>query len=190
MKMCYGQNPPCLKRFENKCSSAKIRVTKVVRLSMQAVEEIILKIPDIYIVYLVRDPRGIWLSRKRTHAKDHPIRPLCEQMLNDHKMYTELNDKFPGVFWKVKYEELAENPIKHASDIYSHVGEALTRKLQNYIKSITHHTDTIKERAQGVDRVDSNQTAHAWMTKLDIDDIQQMTQRCDAYLAADKYNIV
>ena len=193
MENCYGHKanhkPPCIEKFEKKCSSARISATKVVRLSMQAVEEIIFKIPDIFIVYLVRDPRGIWLSRRTTHAKDHPIRPLCEQMFNDHNMYTELNIKFPGVFLKVKYEEFAENPIKHASDIYSHIGEKLTDDLQSYIKSITHNTDTTNERAHGVDRVDSNQTAHAWMTKVDKDSINQMTNDCHAYLDIDKYLI-
>ena len=192
MENCYGRKakhkPSCIEKFEKKCSSARISVTKVVRLSMQAVEEIILNIPDIFIVYLVRDPRGIWLSRTTTPARDHPIRPLCEQMFNDHIMYTELNIKFPGVFWKVKYEEFAENPVKHASDIYSHIGEKLTDDLKSYIKSITHNTDTIQERAQGVNRMDSNQTAHAWMTKLDTDTINQMTRDCHAYI--DKYLIV
>ena len=193
MEKCYGRKtihkPACIEQFENKCSSARIIVTKVVRLSMQAVEEIIFKIPDIFIVYFVRDPRGIWLSRKTTHARDHPIRPLCEQMFNDHNMYTELNRKFPGVFLKVKYEEFAEDPIKHASDIYSHIGEKLTDDLQRYIKSITHNTDSIEESAHDVDRMDSNQTAHAWMTKLDTDTINQMTRNCHAYLEIDKYLI-
>ena len=193
MENCYGrkasQKPPCIEQFENKCSSARISATKVVRLSMQAVEEIILKIPDIFIVYLVRDPRGIWLSRRTTRARDHPIRPLCEQMFNDHNMYTELNRKFPGVFFKVKYEEFAENPIKHASDIYSHIGEKLTDDLQRYIKSITHNTESIKEHSHSVDRMDSSQTAHAWMTKLDTDTINQMTRDCHAYLDIDKYII-
>ena len=194
MENCYGrkakQTASCIKMFENKCSSAKISVLKEVRLSMQAVEEIILKIPDIFIVYQVRDPRGIWLSRRTTHARDHPIRPLCEQMFNDHNMYTELNRKFPGVFLKVKYEEFAEDPIKHASDIYSHIGEKLTDDLQRYIKSITHNTDSIKEYAHNVDRMDSSQTAHAWMTKVDTDTINQMTRDCHAYLDIDKYLIV
>ena len=186
MEKCFGrrmkQKSPCVESFETKCSFANIRVTKVVRLSMQAVEEIILKNPDIFIVYLKRDPRGIWLSRKRTSARDHPIRSLCEQMFDDNKLYIELRIKYPGVFFKIKYEDFAENPIEHASNVYSHIGETLADDLQNYIKSITQNTDTIEEDAQGVQRVDSNQTAHAWMTKLDKKTIKQMTRDCHAYL--------
>ena len=192
MNDCFGENSAihlrCLEAFERKCRSYKIRATKVHRLSMQNIEAIIREMPDIYIVFYIRDPRPIWLSRARI-GWNLPIRSLCDQMLNDYKIYEVLSKKYPGVFIKVKYEDLAESPVTTAEKIYNHFEENLPTLVNVHLTQITHNTTLIEEKPRLIKRIDSNKTAHAWRNFLSEDDLLLSAKSCTKYLLAANYEI-
>ena len=191
MTRCFGTMPSarlrCFEEFETYCRSYKIRATKLIRLSMQNVEDVIKTIPDVYFVFYIRDPRAIWMSRKR-RGRNLPIRSLCEHMLNDYKLYQMLLEKYPEVFIKVKYEELAENPVTTAEKIYNHFGEELPLSVVAHLKAITQSQKNI-EHPMRVHRKDSNSTAHAWRHSISEDDLQLAVKGCSDYLLTASYEI-
>ena len=191
MTRCFGIRSfvslSCFEKFETHCRSYKIRATKLIRLSMQNVEDVIKTIPDIYIVFYIRDPRAIWLSRKKG-GRNLPIGSLCDQMLDDYKLYQILLEKYPGVFIKVKYEELAENPVTTAEKIYNHFGKELPLTVNAHLKDITQSKNNI-EHPMRVHRKDSNSTAHAWRHSISVDDLQLAVKGCSNYLLTAGYEI-
>ena len=189
---CYGKKRldalSCISKFEENCRSYRLTATKVHRLSMQAVEEIILKIPDVYIIFYIRDPRGMWMSRE---DRDHgvPMKALCQQMLNDYNLFVQLDNKFPGVFIKVKYEEYAERPIEVAKSIYEHIQETFTQKLFVYIEKITSTGKVKREDPTNVRRSDSNRTASAWRNTMSDKVLKNANKVCNDFLLRANYPI-
>ena len=192
MNDCFGKpslvHLRCLEEFERRCRSYKIRATKVNRLSMQNIEGIIREMPDIYIVFYIRDPRPTWLSRAKV-SWNLPIRSLCDQMLNDYQIFEVLSKKYPGVFIKVKYEDLAESPVTTAEKIYNHFGEDLPTLVNIHLSQITHNTELTEENWKSIYRIDSNKTAHAWRKFLREDDILLNAKSCRDYLLVANYKI-
>ena len=193
MRNCFGNKLSsqlvCINNFEDTCSSDyKIRATKVHRLSMQAVEDVIRKIPDVYIVFYIRDPRGIWLSRVKA-GRDLPISALCNQMLSDYKIYEQLHNKYPDVFIKVKYEDLAENPVETSQQIYHHFDEKLPQSVKQYMESITHSRHYAKEKPYSIIRLNSNKTANAWRIKMTKTQRLAAEKGCYEYLLRVGYKL-
>ena len=178
---CYNfdfrQIQKCVETFIPSCEFKRIRVTKVNRLSMQAMEQIIRHSPDLFVVFFIRDPRAIWLSRLDRVSMEVPISALCEQIRTDYAIYTDLADKFPGVFIKIKYEELAGDTEKVSRKMYSHFGEEASENILTFINE-----QPVKKRKQERPfetlRSDSNKTAYAWRDKITSEQMKLATKAC------------
>jgi hypothetical protein len=55
----------CLPPLTQVCRRSRIITAKVIRLSMELVEPLLEQLPNLVLVHLVRDPRGIIMSRLR-----------------------------------------------------------------------------------------------------------------------------
>ena len=119
---------PCIESQEQNCKTYRIRAIKVVRMTMQSVEAIMNKIPDLKIIYYVMDPRMIYVSRRDRMV---PIPKLCEQMLADHNKYLELKNQFPNSIHIVDYEDLAMNPEQIVRGLYDFLGEPVSKQLMD-----------------------------------------------------------
>lgn len=56
----------CMPKGGDVCKKAQIQAVEVIRSNMEALEELILNVPDIYVIYYVRDPILIAKSVKNT----------------------------------------------------------------------------------------------------------------------------
>ena len=165
----------CLRNVENQCKRQRLSVTKVHRLSMQSVEAIIQKIPDIYIIYYVRDPRGIFVSRT-LQSPNLPIEALCDQMEKDYHIYKKLKLKYPKSIHMIRYEDLATDQEDTLQDLFSFIEEPITERTRNYLASITNATKD--NSVQGVQREDSVKTSTAWRDKISMDAYETSKKKC------------
>ncbi len=81
-------SPRCLQVLETHCNKAPLRAMKTVRFSLHMASKLLELDPDIKVIYLVRDPRGVLKSRFTNHAAyiQDPrvdIKELCYQMGKD-----------------------------------------------------------------------------------------------------------
>ena len=184
---CYGKyntsaDLQCLHNFEEKCKSYSVHATKVHRLRMDTVEELLLKIPDLYIIYYIRDPRGIYVSRKGLYQLP-PMAKLCEQMQEDFEKYNILKTKFPGVILKVKYEDLAGDPHNTLNTIYKHINAVIPQDVVKFIEEATTGTHAgDKKSAHGVFRENSTRTANAWREKISAKILDEASDVCKKVL--------
>ena len=164
----------CVKKFEKVCNKKRLRATKVHRLSMQSVETLIEKDPEIYIVFYVRDPRGVFVSRETN--KHMPLKALCKQMEKDHQLYTELKLKYPMSLHMMRYEDLAIHQEEALHDLFGFIDEPIPETTRKYLASITNAASD--GGTYGVKRSDSAKTANAWRQKITKDVYAESRAEC------------
>ena len=180
---CYTSSEgssECLRDFGNTCKGKRLSVTKVHRLSMQSVKAIIERIPDVNIVYYVRDPRGIFVSRIKHYPC--PIDALCEQMEKDYQIYTELKLRYPQSLHMMRYEDLATHPEEAVLELFRFIDEPIIDKTLKHMASITNAT--ADDGTQGVKRADSVKTSTAWRDKISTDAYEISKKKCAEILKA------
>lgn len=121
----YQQLKPCVADLERTCRKAKVRAIKEVMVDMRHVHTLLARDPEVKVIHLVRDPRGILLSRKtakrQTIDEDHAIL-LCTRILENLAAERRIQRQFPGSTMLVRYEDLVLHPGHMARAVYRHVG--------------------------------------------------------------------
>ena len=177
---CYTsseRSSTCLRDFENNCNKKRLSVSKVHRLSMQSVEAIIERISDVYIVYYVRDPRGIYNSRPRNAC---PIQSLCKQMKRDYDIFAKLKKTFPKRLQLLRYEDLANHSAESLEQLFSFLDEPIPSKTKLHLSNITHANKN--SGRYGVERTDPSKTASAWREQLNPSVYVKSKTECGALL--------
>lgn len=146
----------CLNQLEANCRTCKLRVTKVLRLSLRFLPLLLKEVPDLKVLFIIRDPRGIINSRIQTNwypiaeddiasVKDN-IESLCFKMKEDIKMIEQLKANFPGRFLDLSLEEIAKEPVKGYEAIFSLSGLKLTQTYLKQIKTLFEEKPTFLSR--------------------------------------------
>lgn len=128
-----------LKRMEIRCRRTKTRVIKTIRLNMTEMTTILDQLPEegrvsrhnLYVVYLVRDPRGV-INSVQSLKEQWPERFLdpkhiCSRLLNDSVTQSNHGDKNLLV---LKYEDIAERPQEELDRISQKFNLSLARTEQ------------------------------------------------------------
>ena len=137
----------CLHVMERFCKVARHRVTKILRLSVDNLENILVRNPNIKVIHLFRDPRAVINSRLTTdwyYLKDNTndtdfkaIRRnadgLCRRMTHDLKTGLKLRSKFPKRFAFLLYEDIYSNLQNKASHLYRYIGMTEPDKNDKYL---------------------------------------------------------
>ena len=165
-----SQVKDCIKQVENQCKQKHITSAKILRTTMQSMEATIRKIPDVYIIYYVRDPRGIYMSRKGLI----PFDALCSQMERNHQIYLKLKDKYPDVIHFMRYEDLAMDTKMTVSKMFTFLNESIPLSVQEEISEQT-NSDTRHGRTY---RNNSTYTAISWRDKISEIDYQTSIHEC------------
>ena len=79
----------CIPFLNRTCSSANVNVVKTVRLSMKQAEALLQEDPEVKVIHLVRDPRGVLRSRQVTRvglSYHETAEQLCAKVVQDIKV--------------------------------------------------------------------------------------------------------
>jgi Sulfotransferase family len=133
--------------FRSMCDVRPLRVAKVVRASMLSMKPLLDWLPDLRIIHLVRDPRPVALSRRDFHGSargqfaestvnltERTIREAfmyCRQVVADVRLRQRLEQEYPGRLYSLTYEQLVDDPIGRAGDIYRFIGETPGRVVMD-----------------------------------------------------------
>lgn len=95
--------------------------------------------PQLRIIHLIRDPRPVALSRRDFHDSargqfaesthnltERTIREAflyCRQVVADVRLRHRLEKEYPDRVYSLTYEQLVNNPVGRAADIYRFIGE-------------------------------------------------------------------
>ncbi|XP_069489051.1 carbohydrate sulfotransferase 5-like [Ambystoma mexicanum] len=197
------------KELEDTCKTYSHVVVKSVRLLDLEVLYPLLNDPllNIKIIHLVRDPRGVLLSREnfeglnrddgtitRTQNKAVDVfkvmQEICAAQVRIYK--TSIQD--PPSFLKdryvmVLYEDLVMDPVGHIKDWYSYVGLQMSPKLESFIYNIT-HGETPKDRRFLPLTGDSVKIAQHWRQQLNFSKVVRLQGICKQEMELFGYRMV
>ena len=121
----------CLGLAEKSCNEANHRVIKSLRMTLDNVTPLLIVNPQIKVVHLFRDPRGIFSSRVG-NEKLHPIdesrmrsavKTTCERHRTDLKASETLREMYPDRFKVIQYEHLYAEPMSRGvKELYEFAG--------------------------------------------------------------------
>ena len=121
----------CINRHAiSSCRNAQHKVAKVLRFTLDNLEEFLEHRPNLKVIHLFRDPRAIINSRISTtwypSSTEKMIldnaRALCKKMAIDYKKGLDLLKKYPNRFRFLYYEDLNDEPLSQVKKLYRYLG--------------------------------------------------------------------
>ncbi|XP_071103319.1 carbohydrate sulfotransferase 1-like [Haliotis cracherodii] len=185
----------CLKPVLSECVKSRVVFAKVIRTKMITMYDLLSKYPELKVIHLLRDPRGLLASQKMVgHLPDGirgSVKATCDKMYTDVKKSVSFKKKFPGRVFTIRYEDIALDPINVSKQVYDFLGIELTSTIQNYILDITANNVT----RCGARCISKNSTyaAFRWREHLSYRDVSVIDHSCSelyrkvGYLAVTKF---
>ena len=150
----------CAKLLQQDCLKASVRSLKEIRLDFRFVVPLLQLDPEIRVIHLVRDPRGLLASTSNVPIVSH----MCDRMLIDIRAYRRTVEKYPRCCIQIRYEDLTSNPKEIASQVYKHLGIDFHKYYRDWQLKINnpYHNDG----AMGTYRQNMSAEAFDWKFKL------------------------
>lgn len=174
----------CLQQLEETCLRTEHRILKTIRISLELVQIMLDLWPNLKIIYLIRDPRGITNSRQHSTSGFKMSRDivshsqaLCSQMFNDSEYARNTSEAFPDRFKIVFYEALAERPFEGAKYVFNFMGSNLTDDILDWVYSSS-HANVTQQQYFGTKRSNSTQSAHKWRNELNLSSVKIIDSAC------------
>lgn len=182
----------CSNYYHTACSQAEVLTLKVIRLAVAQVRGLLQRNPSLKIVHLVRDPRGIILSRKLAYDLPRGIaggaRHLCQQMREDLQAYHNISRDFPQSILQIRYEDMANSPMEMLETLYKYLNKPVPDRTRLKIYRETHATSN--GGTYGTSRKNSTQTANKWQRQLRKYQIDTINRICQDVITNLRYPIL
>ena len=162
--------------LETRCLNTSIRTAKILRLKMPFMEHFIQSFPDMYMIYYVRDPRGISSSRNGAIGPSKPRRwvegvlRMCDEMSTDLAALRSLEVVYPGLFLTVRYEDLVTNTEQVLDVMYKHIRMEPLKEVADWLKESMSSSEN-----KGVQKVNATKVVNSWKTRYKRVDIHYVT---------------
>jgi hypothetical protein len=121
----YQKVQPCLARLQQACNSAKLIAAKEVWTDLRLVRSLLRRNKSYKVIHLIRDPRGMLLSRERADKgminSDHVLE-TCTRLATDIDTYQQMAAEFPNDVIQIRYEDMVQQPEVIAMHVYDFVG--------------------------------------------------------------------
>ena len=163
---------------------------------------------NLKVIFLVRDPRGVYHSRssgtvKTWCKKDECANPKvgCRDLSNDIQAAFDLETRYPGSVRLVRYEDLSMFPEKTSRKMFSFLDLPFTKDISLSIKNhtsteklmVVKHKKTKKLEEQkdiyGTAR-NSSATAFAWRENLSFPEMKKIQEACKEPMEKLGYKLV
>ncbi len=183
------ENPSsrCQTALEEACLQRPFAAVKTVRLGLYMLPSLMDEIPELKVLYYVRDPRAILNSRLRVHENSTYIKRdmaiLCHTVAENHRYYQKLEARHPTRLKLIRYEDLALSPIDTARDIYRFIGSDWDATTEQWLKKIV---NTDKPSRYGTFRIAKN-VVKEWERHLPTAFKRKMEKLCHQALILHKY---
>ena len=172
----------CYSKAEEMCLNSTVRMIKTIRITIKATDYLLNALPNLKIVHLMRDPRGVLSSRKRTgflrNFKPYSLAApgLCDRYMDDMHAFNMLSKKYPNRLKRVLYEEIATDTRRVANELYSFLGLEFPPNMQQWISN--HTLASKKNGSYGTLRTNSSAHADRWRQDLPYSMIKEIDNTC------------
>ena len=164
----------CERYLNNPCQRSKLRVIKSIRLFVAEAVPLVRYDHSMKLIYYIRDPRGILLSRfllSKRPLSDIPLAKveemaafLCSKMRTDLAVAQRLKELRKDQIILIRYEDLAISPVHTVKELYNFLKIELPEEVVSWIKYTTHAQKS--DGSIGTRRSNSTAVATRWKTEL------------------------
>ena len=170
------------------CLRSHVQIMKTTRLGLEHVLKLDLP-PGTKVVYLQRDPRAIYSSRKehswcRVEACMN-ISVLCKEREDDLKMLQNWSN---DPITLVRYEDLALNPLSESKRLLKKLNLNYTEQVESFVES--HVRDDSKSNDLFSTYRNSTAPILKWKSKLRKEEITAIEKSCNYTLKHAGYELV
>lgn len=171
----------CIKSAIDRCQRAPLLALKFIRLRMEEVLPLLPMYPNMKIIHLVRDPRGILNSRLKVGAISRKayqghVNAHCTELNDDLKNSKKILETYKDRLKIVQYEDMAEHPRETARALAEFSGVQFLKPMQDYLQRQTHSSrDSCQYCTQ---RKNSSATAYKWRKQLDPEYATYIFEAC------------
>ena len=143
---CWDGCPDVDLPIAEKVCRAKVPVMKSIRVCDLALVKQSMARLDLRILLLVRDPRGIYNSRRSLmkqltlEERTNNIKWTCRHMVENNAFMMKLPQGLQNKILTIKYEDIAMEPLKHAKQILDFSGLTITNEISDWVKESTSAT--------------------------------------------------
>ena len=182
----------CAEFLQRACDETNIRTVKTIRLRMDTAVKFLKRFQDVKMVWFIRDPRGILLSRMKVNfiseiAHKNPgveAELICKKIMADVRAYdafqksiSDINDRI----LTIRYEDLVSQPKEIVSKVYEFIDQELPKKVLDWLDHSV-NADRDDKGLFGTQRANASATAFKWRNKLSPNNIRFVSQKCQAVL--------
>lgn len=187
----------CLPLFESLCNQSDMTVVKSSRLRGEQVTQLMERHPDLHIIYFVRDPRAMALSREKTGMLSEVSQAsyvneavlICQRMHYDMAHLEVLAQRYRHQVMRLSFEELLQDPQTAANSVYSFLQREMSDKVKGWVKFKM--DQLIEEGPDGVMTL-KNMTgiAFKWRRQMPKPDNDYILRKCAHVLHALNYPLL
>ena len=171
----------CSEKSSSVCSSKGVSIAKAVRARMFHVEGLIQRFPKLRIIHMYRDPRPVVSSRRSygvlsLYGKSdlrNEAELYCRQLNEDIILRRRLEEKYPGQFMEVLFQDLDGHPNYTLHKVFNFVGLPWSSDLDVWLQE---HTEQ-KKKGIAVSR-NSTTVITRWRDKMSNDTISKINSAC------------
>lgn len=168
------------------CKSKSIIAQKVIRLcDIDQIADFKSKIPNLKIIFLYRDPRGIFSSRQKLIGESlafKTVEKTCDMYSKTIAKSKQLGDDFLSI----RYEDISMDPMAAAEKIYDFVNEKLPSSVRKWISGTMNAEDT-KTKSKYSTNKDPIATMTKWRFAQKYEHTQFLQNVCSDYIKEGGY---
>ena len=136
----------CIDGLRESCITSSLRVIKTIRARMEDAERLLAAHPNLKVVHLIRDPRGVVNSRLAKSwatslaAKYQGADPImmeariyCAEIERDVTLRRRLERRFPGRTTEMVYDHHMANPHQGIADLYRFLDVPMSADTMEYL---------------------------------------------------------
>ncbi|KAK6183092.1 hypothetical protein SNE40_010638 [Patella caerulea] len=173
----------CVEKYIKLCEKKKVILVKTIRYPSEILYNQMKNDPNLYVVYLMRDPRGI-ISSQMSNFKNfawkninRASKEICSLMENDIQVMEDLHNLYPDRVKLLRYESIAFDPLGGTTDIYKFLELNLTKNVTNFVKNHTQSNATSCSVGCTV-RKNSKSVPYKWRVHAHFKYMQNIDRSC------------
>jgi len=144
---------------------------------------------DLKVVFLVRDPRGNYASRKDLKWKTN-FRRFCNALDTDVRDFSKLKSKYPFRYTILRYEDLALDTKGVAKKLLSRLDLPYSTSLSNFLDTHTVINEEKTTRKPYTLVRDTHDNAFRWLRTSTAQDIKYVQNNCAKVIKRLGYKLV
>ena len=173
-----------LQELSSKRGAGRVAAARSIRMFVEEAVPLLHTDPDVKLVYYMRDPRGVLLSRwslvniaPSISRIEQTASYLCAKMRLDLEVAHKLQDVYPDRIMLMRYEDLAISPVETVHALYKFLGTPIPGEVLNWIQYATHAVKS--DGSIGTKRENATAVASRWRDALSDDAIDAIGRHCD-----------